>query len=429
MKRPELQITNGEMAGKQYVVREGGIRLGRSSSNDIHIPDEELSRNHCMFEPIGEDGVRLTDLASANGTFLNGKLLGNDPAILKIGDLIEVGGTVLKVVGETPAPSPGAVDLGLGGKTEKIARTKKRRSPIVNLLWLVVLAVGGAAIYLVLFEPSAAPEKVVVVASEEKMVVEEMVYEKVEATSEGIYRYELTLNGGVLKVEVDDVPKENRHLVKQQELDEKSLAELNDILSYAALREIDREYAGAEPDPPALNSFWLKVVYNSHARSVRIVNTQEPDAFKAIRERLETFSKNQLGVWALQYSRDKLVELAEDAISLGKAKWDDREVQYGNLFGSVAAYQEAIFYLETVDPKPDCIKDARAGLEAAKGELERRYRDQRFLADRAINLKQWDVAKRELGVLIEMVPDRNDERNREASAKMVDVEKRLKGDK
>jgi hypothetical protein len=145
-----------------------------------------------------------------------------------------------------------------------------------------------------------------------------------------------------------------------------------------------------------------------------------------IREKLETFSKNQLGIWAIQYSREKLIELAEEAVNLGRTKWEDRDVQYGNLFDSVAAFKEAIFYLETVNPKPPCANAAHKGLEQSEAELVRRYRDQRFLADRAINLQRWEDARKELSVLMELVPDRNDERNREASAKLIDVEKRMK---
>ena len=155
----------------------------------------------------------------------------------------------------------------------------------------------------------------------------------------------------------------------------------------------------------------------------------EPDAFRSVREKLETFSKNQLGVWALQYSRDKLIELAEEAIRVGQSRWEDRDVQHGNLFGAVASFKEAIFYLETVNPKPECAETARERLRESQEELEKRYSDQRFLADRAINLGDWDAARRELVVLMEMVPDRADDRNREATAKLVDVEKRLKGGK
>ena len=153
---------------------------------------------------------------------------------------------------------------------------------------------------------------------------------------------------------------------------------------------------------------------------------QEPEAFRAIREKLEAFSKNQLGVWALQYSRDKLISLAEEAVQLGRSKWEDKDVQHGNLFGAVAAFKEALFYLETVNPKPECAEAARKGLKDSQEELDRRYKDQRFLADRAINLGDWDTARKELSILVEMVPERTDDRNREATAKLVDVEKRLK---
>jgi len=265
---------------------------------------------------------------------------------------------------------------------------------------------------------------------EEVPVLEEVWYEKVDATQNGIFRYELAYSpNGQLSVVVDDVPNENRHLTKSQMLDEQARAELAGILDFNAIREIDREYVGVDPDPPALLSWTLRVVYSTRSRTIRIVNIQEPEPFRVIREKLEAFSKNQLGVWALQYSRDKLVGLAEEAVRIGQSKWEDREVQHGNLFGSVAAFREALFYLETVNPKPECFEAARQGLEKSQSELDRRYADQRFLANRAINLGEWDTARRELLVLLEMVPDRADDRNREASAKLIDVEKRLKGGK
>jgi len=429
-KRPDLMVTTGDLAGRRFSVGSGGLRLGRSSSNDIHIPDEELSRNHCLFEAVGEDGLRLTDLASANGTYLNGRPLGGDPAELHVGDIVEVGSTVVRVVGDQPDPTPGAVDLGLDQTAKGTSASAMRRSPLANVLWLFALVLAGVAIYLTLTwsagEPAPAPTPV----AEEEPVLQELSYEKVEANADGIFRYELTLSpDGVLSVSVDDVPKENRHLTKRSPLDERAKAELAEILSWKSIREIDREYAGVEPDPPALNSWTLKAVYSTRARTVKIVNMQEPEAFRAVREKLEAFSKNQLGVWALQYSREKLIALAEESVALGRSKWADRDVQHGNLFGAVTAFGEALFYLETVNPKPDCAQEARRGQEESRAELDKRYADQRFAADRAINLGQWEIAQRELAVLLEMVPDRRDDRNREAAAKLMDVEKRLKGGK
>ena len=430
-KRPQLLVTNGELAGQTFAVGPGGLRLGRSSSNDIHISDGELSRNHCLFEAVGEDGMRLTDLASANGTIVNGRLLGSEPADLKPGDLIEVGSTVIKVVGDDQDL---VVDLGLGASSDaesaEGAVEARRRSPLVNVLWGVAALVMLLAIGVVLFAPSPAPEPAPESVKDETPVLEEAWYERVDASQNGIFRYELAYTpDGRLRVTVDDVPGENRHLSKSEVLGEGARAELAAILDFKAIREIDREYIGVEPDPPALSSWTLRVVYSTRARTIRIVNVHEPEAFRAIREKLEAFSKNQLGVWALQYSRDKLISLAEDAVRLGRSKWEDKDVQHGNLFGAVMAFKEALFYLETVNPKPECAEVARKGLDDSLAELGRRYADQRFKADRAINMGQWDTARRELSILVEMVPDRTDDRNREATAKLVDVEKRLKGGK
>ena len=59
MKRLELLVVRGgALSGRRFQVRESGVRLGRSSSNDIPIPDEELSRSHCLFELFSLGKIR-----------------------------------------------------------------------------------------------------------------------------------------------------------------------------------------------------------------------------------------------------------------------------------------------------------------------------------------------------------------------------------
>ena len=430
-KRPEIFVVDGPLAGRSFEVGEAGLRLGRSSSNDLHIPDGELSRNHCLFEAVGEAGIRLTDLASANGTFLNGKALGDESAMLKEGDSILVGSTTIRV-GASPKPPARVVDLGLDAPTAAAPmgggeRELRRRSVMLNVLWAVVALCAAAAIYLILTTPAGTQEVRPVVKEEAKPVVSEVRYEHVLADSSGIFRYFLTVApDGVMTVRVDDVPAENRHHVKSVKLAKESLEDLNEMLDYGKLRQIDREYAGQEPDPPALESWDLKVVYDTNVRRIRIYNTEEPEAFRAIREKLEAFSKSELGVWAIQYPREKLVELARQSIEIGRAKWDDRDVNYGNLASAIAAFKEAQFYLETVNPKPECAADAVEGERKAAAELARRYADQRFRADKALNLSQWESARAELKVILEMVPDRRDDRNRDARSKLISAESHLK---
>ena len=432
MKRPELMIVSGESAGKKFTVKEGGLRLGRSSSNDIHVNDGELSRNHCLFEISGETGIRVIDLASANGTIVNGVELGAEPRELKSGDIVEVGSTVIKVVGGEPAPAvvSGDVDLGLSAARAqdeiKPAQSPRRRA--ANLLWAIaVLALGSATAVLLLLPRQGADAPQPAAISDEARHPVEVYYEKVEADTAGIFRYELTFSrDGVLKVVVDDVPDANRHLVKSSRLSDAGIGELSNILDFEDVRRLDREYSGPVSASGGLKSWRLKVVYPDRVRSVSIVNTQEPEVFRSIRERLETFSKNELGIWAIQYSRDKLVEMAEESVRLARQKWEDRDVQHGNMHAAISAFREAMFYLETVNPKPEFYGAVREDLELAERELDRRFRDQRFRADRALNLGEWQSAKRELSVLMEMVPDRGDERYREAKSKLVDVDKRMK---
>ena len=431
-------VTNGALFGQRFEVKPGGVRLGRSSSNDIQIPDEELSRNHCLFEPVGEAGIRLTDLASANGTVLNGQVIGAEPVELYEGDVVEVGKTIIRV-GEVSESDPtvraGRVDLGLGTASAEGAEAvgpqpvvAPRRSPLANVLWAVatVLALAAGVVMWLLpqkQEESTSPVPLV----EEKPVLREMSYEKVEADAGRIFRYELTLSpDGAFSVRMDDVPEANRHVTKGHPLSPEALQELGEVLSFAGLKDLDREYAGPEPDPPALTSWTLSVVYSTRARTIRVVNTQEPEAFRAVRERLEAFAKSELGIWAIQYPREKLIELAGEALELGNAKWDDRDVNHGNLAAAIEAYRESLFYLDTVNPKPECAKAAQDGLERATVELEKRYADQRFAADRALNLAHWEEARTQLQILLEMVPDRRDPRNRDAREKFMSAEKHLK---
>ena len=443
--RPELIIVSGELVGRRFSVGEGGLRLGRSSSNDIHVPDEGLSRNHCLFERSGESGLRVTDLASANGTFVNDVQIGVDPVELKEGDIIEVGEVKVRVGAASAssaasaapaapaAPAPvGKVDLGLGGSDAggggSAVTPQKRRSPLANALWAaaVLAALGAIAVVLLVPADRDAPPAPAPVA-DEKPALRELFYEKVKADSRGIYRYALTLSeDGALSVKIDDTSNNRRMTPKRKTLSAEALAELGEVLSWDAVKDFDSSYSGVEPDPPALDGITLKVVYSTCAKTVRVANTQEPDELAAVREKLESFSKSELGVWAIAYSREKLVELAEQAVGLGDAKWEDRDVNYGNLAASIAAYQEALFYLETVSPKPECAKTAADGLVRSKDELQRRYTDQRFLADKALNLSRWEVARDELKVLLEMVPDRRDDRNRDARAKLMSAENNLK---
>lgn len=436
MKRPELIVVNGELAGKRFAVPANGLRLGRASTNDLQLSDGELSRNHCMFEADGEEGIRVIDLASANGTFVNGVQLGSDPRPLKIGDQIEAGATRLKVVGEegaAPVPAPaGTIDLGLGtaaSAADAAPAPSAKRFRLANLVLAAVALAVIAAIAVILCLPEKQPVKAPPTASdgEKAATLTSLRYEKVDADKTRIFRYELTLNeAGELHVVYDDVPSENRHADKTARLSEKAAKRIASIFETAGWADLEPAYTGpSAAQENALKSWRIRTVRGSRVREVLVENESEPEAFRRVREALEAFANNELGIWATQYSKEQLLELSARSAELGDSKWEERDVEYGNLNASVKAYREAVFYLETVSPKPEGYAALKEKLIAAEAELDRRYKDQRFNADRAINLGDWETAANELRVLCQLVPEKNDERNAEANAKLVDVENRL----
>jgi hypothetical protein len=78
--------------------------IGRSVKADLHVDDDCVSRRHARIDVVSADrrvGLTVTDLNSANGTFLNGQLV-LAPQGIRQGDVVAVGSCELHVrrVGE-----------------------------------------------------------------------------------------------------------------------------------------------------------------------------------------------------------------------------------------------------------------------------------------------------------------------------------------
>jgi phosphoserine phosphatase RsbU/P len=100
----ELQILTPD--GKSRAIRLEGERLvlGRSSAVELCFPDDNgLSRQHLVIERDG-DGWAVRDLASKNGTILNGSRVA-ERVPLKIGDRIMAGHLVLVYSGNASRPA------------------------------------------------------------------------------------------------------------------------------------------------------------------------------------------------------------------------------------------------------------------------------------------------------------------------------------
>ncbi|MBX7187037.1 MAG: FHA domain-containing protein [Vicinamibacteria bacterium] len=92
---PILRALSGPGAGKNFPLSPTGqTSIGRSRRNDIVVPEDAASAQHCRIDREGDSYV-LHDLGATNGTFVNG--VRTDRAVLQHGDRLKVGGTVFTV--------------------------------------------------------------------------------------------------------------------------------------------------------------------------------------------------------------------------------------------------------------------------------------------------------------------------------------------
>jgi pSer/pThr/pTyr-binding forkhead associated (FHA) protein len=127
-----LKIVEGPLRGAEFVYDAPALcTMGRSRDCSLQLPNNLLhgtvSRHHCLLE-IDPPTVRVCDLSSLNGTFVNGELIGQRTARdradlfgipfapdrpLEDGDELRVGENVfqVRVVVEKEAGNPAACGL------------------------------------------------------------------------------------------------------------------------------------------------------------------------------------------------------------------------------------------------------------------------------------------------------------------------------
>jgi len=90
-------LERGRIAGRVFPLvkarysPKGPITVGRTSENDVVIPEYSVSRKHCFIAAINGD-YRITDWGSANGTLVNEKDIGKmTPHPLQGGEILTLG--------------------------------------------------------------------------------------------------------------------------------------------------------------------------------------------------------------------------------------------------------------------------------------------------------------------------------------------------
>lgn len=442
----KLVVEAGPDAGRQFDIKPDGASIGRSNQNDIAIADAQLSRHHCKVYFLG-DALWVSDLATLNGTLVNGTPIKED-AKLAPGDTIAIGDTTLRLADANapaaatpppapapepaPAPSskPGAsIDLGFNGAPPppRTGVLPNARKTLYRALAAFLAICFLAIVVKLLLGDDDDPADALTPAETAAEEVLQIRYVKVEGSADNVFRYELVLEpDGALSVAIDDLSQGRQvRKVSEKPVASELRADLVRKFANAGFFEMEPRYEGI-PRDNTWNTFTLTGIVNGRAATVEVRNRLEPGAFKDLREAIETFARNELGLWAIEFPREKLLELATENIILARRYYDERAIRLDNLYNATRTYKSALAYLDTIEPKPEFFDAAVTELGVAEAELETLFKDKNWQAEHAVNTKNWELASSTLRELMDIVPDRADERHRDVERRLLDVESRIR---
>src|SRR5215831_11016213 len=92
----QLLVLVGDGHRVEVLPESGSVTVGRGEQADIRVEEPAISRRH--FTLHLDDGLRLEDLGSANGTLVRGQVIPSGESVeLRSGDAIEIGRALLVV--------------------------------------------------------------------------------------------------------------------------------------------------------------------------------------------------------------------------------------------------------------------------------------------------------------------------------------------
>ena len=117
-----LIIIRGSPQGHRFFLTQPEMIIGRDPAVEISVADQGISRKHAKVNKEG-DQVRLTDLNSSNGTFVNDKKVNpGESVILAKEDMVKLGNTIFKFLPKGELEILFYGNLGSAAHTDPLTR-------------------------------------------------------------------------------------------------------------------------------------------------------------------------------------------------------------------------------------------------------------------------------------------------------------------
>lgn len=453
-----LIVEKGKEVGREVVVPSAGMKFGRSPANDLMLDDDGVMPFHGRFFFKSDGSLWVTDFGAGERIQIGGREVHEQA--LQQGDLVTVSSYAFRVIGtelvddaalEKAAPlktqtkkasedaGEAEVDLGFKHKhksssstsgsrkaaakkgTEKSSSLASRLFQVLLIVLLVVVGIFvGPEVLKMTKKTNAASSAAPLFGDKERLV-----YEHVEGNIQNVFRFYAELDQeGVLMVRIDDL-NHDRHISRRKELSEAARLQLFSGIQDAGFFDVEMDLVGEVPNRYDLLD--IAVINVDRVHQVKVLNRTLPIELRRAKEQIEDFVKSELGIaFTWNMTTEELSAMAKDAFKNATSRFMERDVRYSNLPDAISLYEEALLYMETMEPKPKLFKSVNVALETAIEEQDKQYEDYMFQAERAIRLRNWKEAARCLRILTELVPDREDERNAKVKSKLLTVERNLK---
>jgi predicted component of type VI protein secretion system len=103
-------VLSGPFRGQTFPIPRGKFILGREPDCQLVLDTNSVSRHHCVLL-MDDYTLRIRDLASKNGTFVNRDLTRIGERVLAHGDRVRLGDLVIRVELESVGTSTAAASL------------------------------------------------------------------------------------------------------------------------------------------------------------------------------------------------------------------------------------------------------------------------------------------------------------------------------
>lgn len=134
--------TAGHFTGHSFEVTQAGLRIGRDPGNELHLPDNDVSRFHARVV-LHNGAVWVQDAGSRNGVFVNDGRIPEHKA-MGVGDVLAVGKHRFTIEMQD-ADGEHSVSVNLDGLVEPEGK-KWKIWPFAVALGVVAVLVGAIAL-------------------------------------------------------------------------------------------------------------------------------------------------------------------------------------------------------------------------------------------------------------------------------------------